>query len=136
MSGVCVKLIEDSLLDAPGNLGLWVVADGMGGHDAGDFASQTVWLLSWIKLNPSESSARGLLSAMEARVIAANTKCCDETAREKPRCEFSHRLHARNTDHLRGRVSPASGPGDSRVYRMYVRARSSRSPGIIPKRRS
>ncbi|MEL6678717.1 MAG: serine/threonine-protein phosphatase, partial [Pseudomonadota bacterium] len=31
---------EDSLLALPG-AGLWVVADGMGGHDAGDFASQT-----------------------------------------------------------------------------------------------
>ena len=35
------ELNEDSLLLAP-EVGLWVVADGMGGHDAGDFASQTL----------------------------------------------------------------------------------------------
>ncbi|MCG8610378.1 MAG: protein phosphatase 2C domain-containing protein [Pseudomonadales bacterium] len=32
---------EDSVLDKPEG-GLWVVADGMGGHEAGDVASQTI----------------------------------------------------------------------------------------------
>ncbi len=32
---------EDSLLDKP-EIGLWVVADGMGGHEAGDVASQMI----------------------------------------------------------------------------------------------
>lgn len=32
---------EDSFLTKPES-GVWVVADGMGGHDAGDFASQTI----------------------------------------------------------------------------------------------
>ena len=32
---------EDSLLDKP-EIGLWAVADGMGGHEAGDFASQMI----------------------------------------------------------------------------------------------
>ncbi len=66
----CVRsLNEDSLLVRP-DLGLWVVADGMGGHDAGDFASQTV-VGELDQLKPA-ASARALLSAMEARVIAAN----------------------------------------------------------------
>ena len=35
------KVNEDSILALPG-LGVWLVSDGMGGHSAGDFASQTI----------------------------------------------------------------------------------------------
>lgn len=39
--GAVRPLNEDSFLDR-GGIGLWVVADGMGGHKAGDFASQSI----------------------------------------------------------------------------------------------
>ena len=39
--GVVRSRNEDSLLTLP-EAGVWVVADGMGGHEAGDFASQTI----------------------------------------------------------------------------------------------
>ena len=34
-------LNEDALLERA-EIGLWVVADGMGGHESGDFASRTI----------------------------------------------------------------------------------------------
>lgn len=62
-------LNEDSYLVKP-EIGLWVVADGMGGHDAGDFASQTL-VAELDKINET-SSAPALLSAIEDSVISAN----------------------------------------------------------------
>ena len=39
--GLRRKINEDSIVSLP-NQGLWVVADGMGGHSRGDYASQTI----------------------------------------------------------------------------------------------
>jgi serine/threonine protein phosphatase PrpC len=60
---------EDSFLSRP-EAGLWLVADGMGGHDAGDFASQTV-VRELSRIAPA-SSAPELLAALEDSVIEAN----------------------------------------------------------------
>ena len=49
------KINEDAILDQPQN-GLWVVADGMGGHHAGDLASSSiVKALSQISVNDEQS---------------------------------------------------------------------------------
>lgn len=58
---------EDSLLASP-ETGLWLVADGMGGHAAGDFASQTI-----VKDMCSVGMA-GSLADFEARVMDRLTR--------------------------------------------------------------
>lgn len=62
---------EDSYLVLTAS-GLWAVADGMGGHSAGDLASLTV--VNELKRIPPPSSAAELLAACEARIVDANNR--------------------------------------------------------------
>jgi serine/threonine protein phosphatase PrpC len=60
---------EDSYLIRP-EVGIWAVSDGMGGHEAGDLASQTV--ISALQMIETPASAADLLSACEDYVAIAN----------------------------------------------------------------
>jgi serine/threonine protein phosphatase PrpC len=60
---------EDNVLSRPA-LGLWAVADGMGGHQAGDVASRIV-VEALARVDAAESPAR-LLQACEAALASAN----------------------------------------------------------------
>jgi protein phosphatase len=62
---------EDSYLTRP-EAGIWAVADGMGGHQAGDLASQTV--IAELRSIESATSAAVLLSSCEERVASANER--------------------------------------------------------------
>ncbi|MGD0561478.1 MAG: protein phosphatase 2C domain-containing protein [Roseiarcus sp.] len=65
------KLNEDSVLARP-EIGLWVVADGMGGHGGGDVASRSV-VAALATLAPQPSAA-ALLGEFEARIVGVNAE--------------------------------------------------------------
>ena len=62
---------EDSYLVRP-EAGIWAVADGMGGHEAGDLASQTV-IEALASVEASESAGE-LLSLCKSRIFDANSQ--------------------------------------------------------------
>lgn len=78
----CVrKLNEDAFLDRA-DLGLWAVADGMGGHDAGDHASQlTIAALDRI---PVPESAPTFLADVKSALRTANAELRHEATGRGP----------------------------------------------------
>jgi serine/threonine protein phosphatase PrpC len=68
--GMVRKVNEDALLERP-DLGLWAIADGMGGHDAGQFASQLV--VSELNQVTRTADDNAVESAVRDRLQAANS---------------------------------------------------------------
>ncbi len=73
------QLNEDALLDRA-DLGLWMVADGMGGHSAGDLASQTI-VEAMETLQPQGESLGFLAGEIEHRLQQVNRRLQQESQR-------------------------------------------------------
>lgn len=76
--GLVRKANEDSFLDRP-DLGLWVVADGMGGATAGALASGTI-VATLDRIGPALSGP-ALLADIRARIDTVNTQLQQEAGR-------------------------------------------------------
>jgi len=109
----CVrKLNEDSYLDRA-DLGLWAVADGMGGHDAGDHASQLT-IAGLDRIQPP-ASAPAFLSGVKMALRSANEDLRREAAERGPGHIIASTVVALLTY---GQHFACVWAGDSRLYRL------------------
>lgn len=74
--GLVRKINEDSVLSLPDRR-IWVVSDGMGGHAAGDFASQTV--IESILTAPENGDPGSRMRSVRDALRAAHTRIVAET---------------------------------------------------------
>lgn len=65
------KINEDSILALPDQR-IWVVADGMGGHEAGDFASQTI--VDTVAVIPPDMPPAELMRALRQAIMTAHDR--------------------------------------------------------------
>jgi len=69
--GLVRQINEDSLLDSP-DAGIWAVADGMGGHSAGDLASEMI-VSALARLKPAANLSL-LVEFAEHQLLAVNER--------------------------------------------------------------
>jgi serine/threonine protein phosphatase PrpC len=72
------KINEDSILSLPDQK-IWVVADGMGGHEAGDFASQTI--VDTIAMIQPDLPPGDLMRGLRQTIIQAHDNIRTEAAK-------------------------------------------------------
>lgn len=104
------KVNEDSHLDRP-DLGLWVVADGMGGHAAGDVASQLV--VKMLADMPADGSLSAAADELEQRLEKANAELI-QLAKDSRKKTIGCTVVAMC---VRGDHALVAWAGDSRLYR-------------------
>ena len=101
---------EDSLLDRSEQQ-LWIVADGMGGHEAGDYASQHV------VANFTDFNQHRYLGVSMAN-LRHRLDCCNQHLFEKARVEHKGTIGCTVAAlAIKGPTLICSWSGDSRIYR-------------------
>jgi serine/threonine protein phosphatase PrpC len=105
---------EDNLLARP-EIGLWAVADGMGGHDAGDLASATV--VDALKSVGRAHSAAHLLAQCERQLAQANSMLVEISQARGAMLGTTIAVLLAHGEHF-----AAVWAGDSRIYLVRDRA--------------
>jgi serine/threonine-protein phosphatase Stp1 len=106
------KLNEDALLDRP-DLGLWVVADGMGGHDSGEVASGLI--IELLDRIPAPSDGLGFIAEVRTRLGEANRRLLEESRRRGADTVIGSTVVAFLSF---GAFFACLWAGDSRLYRL------------------
>jgi len=75
--GMVRQINEDAFRELPG-AGLWVVADGMGGHAAGDYVSSLI--VDTLRRIPPSDALSVYTSALRSRLAEVNAAVREETA--------------------------------------------------------
>jgi len=106
------KVNEDSVLDH-GDAGIWVVADGMGGHAAGDVASSSI-VEKLSEINAS-ADANELVSAVEEGLLEVNEDLLRQAAERTDRQTMGSTVSVLVAFHKK---CFSLWAGDSRTYRV------------------
>jgi len=103
---------EDSLLDKP-EIGLWVVADGMGGHEGGDVASQMI-VKSLGKIHEGVTLDR-YIDDIEDRLIKVNERLINKAQKSEKNTTIGSTVVGMVAY---DRFCTFFWAGDSRLYRL------------------
>ncbi len=108
---------EDAFLNAPNqgkHTGLWAVADGMGGHEAGDVASQCI-IFQLKQLAPAKGEPAEWIEQVRQALVEANRHLRQEAIRR-----YNGRVIGSTVAVLVIHENTATGlwVGDSRLYRL------------------
>ena len=113
--GMVRKINEDACLDSP-EQGLWAVADGMGGHEAGDIASQMI--IETLEQVPPSNSQEERIEAVKTCLQEVNRRLQEESA-----LRYHHRTIGSTVVVflIHGDQGICLWVGDSRIYRLRNR---------------
>ncbi len=103
---------EDSFIDRP-DLGVWAVADGAGGHDAGEVASRMI--VEALGDIPPDLAAPETLNEIRSRIAAVHETLLAEAARRGPDVIIASTAVVLC---VRGAHFACLWAGDSRAYRL------------------
>jgi serine/threonine protein phosphatase PrpC len=110
--GMVRKINEDACLALP-EMGLWAVADGMGGHEAGEVASQMI--IDALRQVPAELPWDAFIAAVQEHLREVN-----ERLREESNQRYQQRTIGSTVAVLLARDDQCAclWAGDSRIYRL------------------